>query len=138
MIGLSFLFSDLKFNFQNSKPIVRSWNAFFWNYNIQVNNLFNLTLPLGLHMSNCITISIATAAGLNLTYLTRVTGIYRWRIILADTNFFQQLVSVSAANIRGRNNQPSAKHIFIKFYVHMLLYNCQKRIITLLNRTEFW
>ena len=69
-------------------------------------------------MSNCITISIATAAGLNLTYLTRVTGIYRWRIILADTNFFQQ--SVLAADFRGRNNRPSAKHIFIKFYVHTL------------------
>ena len=73
-------------------------------------------------MSNCITISIATAAGLNLTYLTRVTGIYRWRIILADTNFFQQLVSVLAADFRGRNNRPSAKHTFIKFYVHTLAH----------------
>ena len=40
------------------------------------------------------------------------TGIYRWSIILADTDFFQQ--SVSAADFRGRNNRPSAKHLFIK------------------------
>ena len=51
-----------------------------------------------------------------------MTGIYRWRIILADTNFFQQSVSVSAANFRGRNNRPSAKHTFIKFYVHTLAH----------------
>ena len=41
-------------------------------------------------------------------------GIYRWSIILADTDFFQQSVSVSAADFRGRNNWPSAKHFFIK------------------------
>ena len=41
-------------------------------------------------------------------------GIYRWRNILADTDFFQQSVSVSATDIRGRNNRPSAKHFFIK------------------------
>ena len=40
------------------------------------------------------------------------SGIYRWSIILADTDFFQQSVSVSAANFRGRNNRPSAKHFF--------------------------
>ena len=35
------------------------------------------------------------------------SGIYRWRIILADTNFFQQ--SVSAANFGGKiiGHQPS-------------------------------
>jgi hypothetical protein len=43
-----------------------------------------------------------------------LAGIYRWRIILADTDFFQQSVSVSAADFRGRNNRPSAKHSFIK------------------------
>ena len=43
-----------------------------------------------------------------------LTGIYRWSIILADTDFFQQSVSVSATDIRGRNNRPSAKHFFIK------------------------
>jgi hypothetical protein len=31
-----------------------------------------------------------------------IAGIYRWRIILADTNFFHQ--SVSAADYRGRLN----------------------------------
>jgi hypothetical protein len=46
--------------------------------------------------------------------LASVSGIYRWSIILADTNFFQQSVSVSAADFRGRNNRPSAKHFFIK------------------------
>ena len=69
-----------------------------------------------------------------------MTGIYRWRIILADTNFFQQSVSVSAADFRGRNNRPAAKDTLDNFMWtlwHMLLYNCQKRIITLLNRTEF-
>ena len=35
-------------------------------------------------------------------------GIYRLRIILADANFFQQSVSVSAADFRDRNNRPSA------------------------------
>ena len=39
--------------------------------------------------------------------------IYRWRIILADTDFFQQLVLVSAADFRDRNNRPSAKHFFL-------------------------
>ena len=50
-------------------------------------------------------------------------GIYRWSIILADTNFFQQSVSVSAANFRGRDNRPSAKHFFIKLlakFVHKI------------------
>ena len=37
----------------------------------------------------------------------KIAGIYRWSIILADTDFFQQSVSVSAANFRGRNNRPS-------------------------------
>ena len=45
-------------------------------------------------------------------------GIYRWRIILADTDFFQQSVSVSAANFRDRNNRPSAKHFFIKLLMN--------------------
>ena len=44
----------------------------------------------------------------------RKAEIYRWSIILADTDFFQQSVSVSAADFRGRNNRPSAKHFFIK------------------------
>ena len=35
----------------------------------------------------------------------KAPGIYRWRIILADTDFFQQ--SVSAADYRGRLNRPS-------------------------------
>ena len=43
-------------------------------------------------------------------------GIYRWSIILADTDFFQQ--SVSAADFRGRNNRPSAKHFFIKLLMN--------------------
>ena len=70
----------------------------------------------------------------------KTPGIYRWRIILADTDFFQQSVSVLAADFRGRNNRPSASTLLSNFMCtlwHMLLYNCQKRIITLLNRTEF-
>ena len=42
----------------------------------------------------------------------RHAGIYRWRIILADTDFFQQSVLVSAADFRGKNNWPTAKHFF--------------------------
>ena len=41
-------------------------------------------------------------------------GIYRWSIISADTDFFQQSVSVLAADFRGRNIRPSAKRFFIK------------------------
>ena len=44
------------------------------------------------------------------------SGIYRWSIILADTNFFQQ--SLSVAEFRGRNNRPSAKHFFIKLLMN--------------------
>ena len=40
-------------------------------------------------------------------FQSTLTGIYRWSIILADTNFFQQSESVSAANFRGRLNRPS-------------------------------
>ena len=40
----------------------------------------------------------------------------------ADTDCFQQWVLVSAADFRGRNNRPSAKHIFIKSYVHTLAH----------------
>jgi hypothetical protein len=36
-----------------------------------------------------------------------IPGIYRWSIILADTDFFQQSKSVSAADFRGRLNRPS-------------------------------
>ena len=43
----------------------------------------------------------------------KIAGIYRWSIILADTDFFQQSVSVSAADFKGRNNRPSAKHFGI-------------------------
>ena len=51
---------------------------------------------------------------------TSFTELYRWSIILADTDFFQQSVSVSAADFRGRNNRPSAKHFFfIKFWNFM-------------------
>jgi hypothetical protein len=50
-------------------------------------------------------------------------GIYRWSIILADTDFFQQSVSVSAADFRGRNNRPSAKHFFIKLSAKHFLSN---------------
>ena len=57
-----------------------------------------------------------------ISYLLRWINNYRvlllvylgWSIILADTDFFQQSVSVSAADFRGRNNRPSAKHFFIK------------------------
>ena len=42
-------------------------------------------------------------------------GIYRWRIILTDTDFFQQSVSVSAADFRGRNNRPSASTLLSNF-----------------------
>ena len=42
------------------------------------------------------------------------SGIYRWRIILADTDFFQQ--SVSANDFRDRNNRPSAKHFFYQTF----------------------
>ena len=48
----------------------------------------------------------------SILFSSPLAGIYRWSIILADTDFFQQ--SVSAANFRGRNNRPSAKHFFIK------------------------
>ena len=37
---------------------------------------------------------------LTLVEFQEQAGIYRWSIILADTDFFQQ--SVSAANFRGR------------------------------------
>ena len=57
---------------------------------------------------------------IELSQLLFEAGIYRWRIILADTDFFQQ--SVSTADFRGRNNRPLAKHIFIKFYVHTLAH----------------
>ena len=47
-----------------------------------------------------------------------MTRIYRWSIILADTNFFQQSVSVSvsAADFRDRNIRPSAKHFFYQTF----------------------
>ena len=57
-----------------------------------------------------------------ITKFILTAGIYRWRIILEDTNFFQQSVSVLPADFRDRNNRPSAKHIFIKFYVHTLAH----------------
>ena len=34
-------------------------------------------------------------------------GIHRWRIILVDTNFFQQSVSVPAVDYKGILNRPS-------------------------------
>ena len=51
--------------------------------------------------------------------------IYRWRIILADTDFFQQSVSVSATDFRGRNNRPSAKHFFINLLAKHSQLQCQ-------------
>ena len=42
---------------------------------------------------------------------TLVAGIYRWSIILADTDFFQQ--SVLAADFRGRLNRPSTFYQFV-------------------------
>ena len=43
-------------------------------------------------------------------------GIYRWRIILADTDFFQPSRSVSVANFKGRLNRPNTFYqIFCSF-----------------------
>ena len=45
-----------------------------------------------------------------------MAGIYQWSIILADTDFFQQLESVAAANLRGRLNRLSTFYqIFCSF-----------------------
>ena len=38
-------------------------------------------------------------------------GIYRWRIVLADSEGFQQLVSTLAAEGRVRLNRPNAKSL---------------------------
>ena len=56
----------------------------------------------------------------------KIAGIYRWSIILADTDFFQQSVSVSAADFKGRNNRPSAKHfgILCTYLAESLIKKC--------------
>ena len=70
--------------------------------------------------------------------------IYRWSIILADTNFFQQSVSVSAADFRGRNNRPSAKHFFIKLSAKLyLMHNIHMNFSSVISGVwwtlaEFW
>ena len=40
-----------------------------------------------------------------------VPGIYQWRIVLADSEGFQQSVSASAAEVRGRLNRPNTKFV---------------------------
>jgi hypothetical protein len=71
-------------------------------------------------------------------------GIYRWSIILADTDFFQQSVSVSAADFRGRNNRPSAKYFFIKLSVKLyLMHNIHMNFSSVISGVwwtlaEFW
>ena len=61
-------------------------------------------------------------------------GIYRWRIILADTDYFQQSVSVLAADFRGRNNRPSAKHFFIKLLAKQ--FSCSEHFGAFVNTTK--
>ena len=71
-------------------------------------------------------LSFLTFYPITLRYLLSAR-IYRWSINLADTDFFQLSVSLSAADFRGWNYRPSAKHFFIKFYVHTLALSLNVR-----------
>ena len=43
--------------------------------------------------------------------VSHAPDVYRWRIVLADSEGFQQSVSALAAKVRGRLNRPNAKFV---------------------------